>query len=393
MKKKTILVFGAGHLAYRLKIKLTANNYQVVYATIDEINGTFSTGPFGQSVSLFENLQQYIDKIPVDSIGMVYLLDEKDEVNLQLIIAFISLYPQISIAASLFNENLTPHLQAKHNNVTIFNPAKIAAPHFVAALFQPLERKIETKAVHNSVKIKSKQKDTLVQKLLLSFIGLLMVAVLFFHFYEKLSWVDAVYFVIVTVATVGYGDINLVNSSAISKMFAVILILSSTFFIWMIFSFTIDRILKKRILLALGRKKYHFTDHIILCGLGRLGYFIAEELLQKNEQLIIIEQNEDGRYLDYFRQLGAEVYIGDGRLSKVLDDVNVSQARAIISVISNDSVNLEIGLNSRSLQPGIRLILRIFDEQMAKKIKEYLNIHLTLSASDIADEKFYEILK
>ena len=386
MKKKTILVFGSGHLAYRLKIKLTAGNYQVVHATIDEINGS------SQSVSLLENLQQYIDKIPVDSIGMVYLLDEKDEVNLQLIIALISLYPQIYIAASLFNENLIPHLQAAHSNVTILNPAKIAAPHFVAALAEPLDRKVEIKAITNSGKIKSKQRDTLVQKLLLSFIGLLIVAVCFFHFYEKLSWVDAVYFVVVTVATVGYGDINLANSSALSKMFAVILILSSTFFIWMIFSFTIDRILKKRIMLALGRKKYHFTDHIILCGLGRLGYFIAEELLQKNEQLIIIEQNEDGRYLDYFRQLGAEVYIGDGRLSKVLDDVNVAQARALISVISNDSVNLEIGLNSRSFQPGIRLILRIFDEQMAKKIKEYLNIHLTLSASDIADEKFYEVL-
>ena len=138
--------------------------------------------------------------------------------------------------------------------------------------------------------------------------------------------------------------------------------------------------------------KYHLKDHIILCGLGRLGYFIAEELLQKGEKLIIIEQHEDGRYLDYFRQLGAEIYIGDGRLSKVLADTNVAQVKALISVISNDSINLEIGLNSRAFQPGIRLVLRIFDVQMAEKIKEYLNIHLTLSVSDIADEKFYDLL-
>lgn len=387
MEKKTILVFGTGHLAYRLKAKLTAGNYQFVHATLDEINGA------SQSVSLLENLQQFIRQLDVDAIKMVYLLDEKDEVNLQLIIALISLYPDISIAASLFNENLIPHLQAQHSNVTIFNPAKIAAPHFVAALYQPLERKIETGVISNTPKTSLKKKDTLIQKLLLAFIGLIVVAVLFFHFYEKLSWIDSFYFVIVTVATVGYGDINLAASSPVSKLFGIILILSSTFFIWMIFSLTIDRVLKKRIMLALGRKKYHCKDHIILCGLGRLGYFIAEELLQKGEKLIIIEQHEDGRYLDYFRQLGAEVYIGDGRLSKVLDDTNVAQARALISVINDDSINLEIGLNSRSFQPGIRLILRIFDEQMAKKIKEYLNIHLTLSASDIADEKFYEILK
>ncbi len=387
MKNNTILVFGTGHLAYRITHKLMSGNYEVIHvATGDIMHGT-------KSVSLIENLQQHLHNLDIDSIKMIYLLDEKDEVNLQMIIALISLYPGVSIAASLFNENLIPHLQSEHNNVSILNPAKIAAPYFVAALLEPLTRKIETGTINKRVTIRNKNQDNLIKKLLLAFLGLIAVAVLFFHFYEKLSWVDSLYFVVVTVATVGYGDINLINSDAFSKIFVVVLILASTFFIWMIFSLTIDRVLKKRIMLALGRKKYHYKDHIVLCGLGRLGYFIAEELLRKGEQLIIIEQNEDGRYLDYFRQLGADVYIGDGRLSKVLDDANVAEARALMSVINNDAVNLEIGLNSRSFQPNIRLILRIFDEQMAKKIKEYLNIHLTLSASEIADEKFYEILK
>ncbi|MEP7237887.1 MAG: potassium channel family protein [Ferruginibacter sp.] len=387
MDKKIILVFGSGHLAYRLKEKLYAGNYQVVHATMHEIKAG------SQSVSLLENLRQFLKKLDVDTIRMIYLLDDKDEVNLQLIIAVISLYPGIPVVASLFNENLIPHLEAEHNSVTIFNPAKIAAPYFVAALAEPLVRKDDDRAMNKMLKTRPKKGDSLIQKLLLSFTCLIFVAVLFFHFHEKLSWLDSLYFVIVTVATVGYGDINLATSSALSKVVGIMLILSSTFFIWTIFSLTIDRILKKRVLLALGRKKYHLKDHIILCGLGRLGYFIAEELLQKGEKVVIIEQNEDGRYLDYFRQLGAEVYIGDGRLSKVLDDTNVIHARAVMSVINDDSINLEIGLNCRSFQPGIRLILRIFDEQMAVKIKEYLNIHLTLSASDIADEKFYEVLK
>lgn len=387
MEKKTILVFGTGHLAYRLTIKLTAGNYAVIHTSADKI----SSG--NRSYSLIENLREYLATMDIEGIGMVYLVDEKDELNLQLIIALISLYPDISITASLFNENLTPHLLANHANVTILNPAKIAAPHFVAALYQPLERKAGTVTSGNTTKTKTAKKDNLIKKLMLSFLALITVAVAFFHFYEKLSWVDSLYFVVVTVATVGYGDINLVNADAFSKIFGVLLILSSTVFIWMIFSLTVDQLLKKRIMLALGRKKYRCKDHVILCGLGRLGYFIAEELLQNGEKLIIIEQDENGRYLDYFRQLGAEVYVGDGRLSKVLDDTNVAEAKALISVISNDSINLEIGLNSRSFQPGIRLILRIFDEQMAVKIKEYLHIHLTLSASDIADEKFYEMLK
>jgi voltage-gated potassium channel len=114
----------------------------------------------------------------------------------------------------------------------------------------------------------------------------------------------------------------------------------------------------------------------------------VQELIQKKEKVIIIEQNENANHIDYFRQLGAEVYIGDGRLAKVLNDVNVKDAKALISVINNDALNLEIGLNARSLDPTMRLILRIFDEQMAIKINEYLKFHLTLSLSAIAEEKF-----
>jgi voltage-gated potassium channel Kch len=386
MKKKMVLIIGSGHLVSRLKKLIPANTYDIIHTTLDEINS------HTESDSLIENLEAYTTGIDLASASMVYLIDGQDEINLQLIIALISLHRDIPITAALFNENLTPHLQHTHNKLTILNPAKIAAPSFVEALYQPIDRQVIQILSNNKQPIAEKNNDLLIEKLVIAFIALLLAAVVFFHFVEKLSWINSLYFVIVTVATVGYGDINLLQSSTTSKLFAVLLILASTVFIWMIFSLTIDRLLKKRIQRALGRKKYNFTNHVIVCGLGKLGYFIVEELLRRKEKVIIIEQTENSRHIDYFRNLGAEVYIGDARLTKVLSDVNTSKASALISVINNDSINLEIGLNARSLQPDMRLILRIFDEQMAQKIKEYLNIHLTLSASAIADEKFYDQL-
>ncbi|MDB5208746.1 MAG: hypothetical protein JWR72_3821 [Flavisolibacter sp.] len=156
----------------------------------------------------------------------------------------------------------------------------------------------------------------------------------------------------------------------------------------MIFSLTIDRIIKNRVQRELGRKQYRMKNHIILCGLGRLGYFIAEELLNKGEKFIIVEVAETSSNIEYFRSSGVAVYTGNARLPRVLQDVNVAGARAVISVISDDYANLEIGLNARSFQPNLRLILRIFDASMAKVIKEKLDIHLTLSMSAIADDAF-----
>ncbi|MEO7454953.1 MAG: NAD(P)-binding protein, partial [Gemmatimonadaceae bacterium] len=184
----------------------------------------------------------------------------------------------------------------------------------------------------------------------------------------------------------------LVNASTMSKVVGIALILSSTAFIWMIFSLTIDGIIKRRVQLSLGRKRYTKSGHVILCGLGRLGYFVGEGLLARGERLIIVESDPDSPAIEHFRRLGADVYIGDARLPRVLQDVCVSRAKALYSLIDDDFTNLEIGLNARSFMPSLRLILRIFDASMSKRVSDTLDIHLTFSMSAIADEHFIEAM-
>ncbi|MCE9627918.1 MAG: NAD-binding protein, partial [Candidatus Eisenbacteria bacterium] len=148
--------------------------------------------------------------------------------------------------------------------------------------------------------------------------------------------------------------------------------------------------IKKRVQLALGRRVHTQSDHVIVCGLGRLGHLVAEELLARNERVLVIEQNEDNGTLEYLRALGADVYIGDARSPRVLQESGVRRAKALYSLVANDFVNLEIGLNARSFDPDLRLVLRIFDESMARRIQEHLDIHLSNSMSAIADERFVE---
>ncbi len=386
MNQKIILILGSGHLAYRVQKLFRQTNYQIIHRAIEDVYQQ------NNNDSLIDSLNRYMQTVSITDVAMVYVLDDKDEVNLQFIIALLSMFSNLPVTASLFNENLIPHLTAQHPNLTIINPAKMAAPYFVAALYKPIERAtiLETGRKETSVQ---KPKDSLIKKLVFSFLALLIVSVCYFHFVLHWTWIDAIYFVSVTASTVGYGDLNVLQSPDHSKLLVVFLIFASTIFTWLIFSFTIDYLIKKRIQYALGRKKYNTKNHVVVCGLGRLGYFIVEELLLKNEKVIIIEQNEDANHIDYFRHLGAEVYIGDAKLSKVLADVNVKEAKALIAVINNDATNIEIGLNARTFQPDLRLILRIFDQQMAEKIKTYLNIHLTMSASALVDDIFSAVVK
>jgi voltage-gated potassium channel Kch len=382
MNQKTVLVIGSGHLAYRIRSLLKKKGVNDVHIP------HFETTQKERSV--FDTISETIKGIDIHTFSMIYLVDTTDEINFEILIALLSINKDLPITASLFNENIAPHIQAAHKNVRILNPIKIAAPTFIEGMYIPVKHSLRYKPVPLAKDDNEYKVDRLILLLGISFFTLILLTICYFHIYDAMSWINAVYFVVVTVATVGYGDINLLNASFVSKFINIILIVCSTVFVWMIFSLTVDSIIKKREELSLGRKKYRYKNHVILCGLGKLGCFIAEGLLARGEDVIIIELNEDSSNIEHFRSIGAEVYIGNARDPKVLEAVGVRHAKAVFSVIDNDYINIEVGLNARSFSPNLRLILRIFDETMSQKIKENLDIHITYSTTAIADQVFVE---
>ena len=348
--------------------------------------------PSSEDESAFEALVRTLHALHVPSLDAVFVVDDSDERNLEVLIALLSSDERLRIVASLFNEQVAPHLRASHGNVHILNPARIAAPAFIAALDTPLHRTLRYVPAAITVDRPVATRDDLMRALLVGFFTLVAGTTTYFHAAEKLPWLDALYFVVVSVTTVGYGDISLLRASMTSKLVGIALLLGSTAFIWMIFSLTIDRIVRRRAQLALGRKRYSQEGHVILCGLGRLGTFVAEGLLARGERLVIVENDESSASAQYFRSRGADVYIGDARLPRVLADVGVRRAKALYSLIDSDFANLQVGLNARSFTPGLRLVLRVFDGAMSQRVKDELDIHLTMSMSAIADEAFVSLL-
>ena len=378
--QRQVLIVGAGHLALRTRRLAVARGLDVSYIGEEAYRTPKS------DESTLEALGRALGDIDLNAVTHVYRVDERDERNLELLIALISINRTLPIVAALFNENIAPHLRAAHPNIIVLNPAKIAAPAFIAARDTPLPRTLRYVPAAPLPERATAPSDHLIRRLLGAFALICAGAVTYFHFVMRISWVDALYFVVVTVATVGYGDIHLREQSTMTKLLGIGLILCSTAFIWMIFSLTVDSLLRRRGQSSLGRRKYSHRNHVIICGLGRLGYFIAEGLLERGETVLIIEKDETSGKVQHFRSLGADVYLGDARLPRVLQDVGVGRAKALYSVIDNDYANLEIGLNARSIAPDMRLILRIFDRSMSEKLRENLDIHLTLSMTAIAHE-------
>jgi Trk K+ transport system NAD-binding subunit len=130
------------------------------------------------------------------------------------------------------------------------------------------------------------------------------------------------------------------------------------------------------------------SNHVIVVGLGKLGYRSYRLLRRLGEAIVVIEHNAGNQFLGDVRRDGCPLFIGDARRETLLEEANAAQAKSIIVATNNDLSNLEIALDARRINPDIRLVLRLFDQNMADKIREGFNIQIAMSQSAISAPAF-----
>jgi len=128
-------------------------------------------------------------------------------------------------------------------------------------------------------------------------------------------------------------------------------------------------------------------NHIVLCGLGRVGYRIAQQLLAAKEQVVAIEKDGESMFVEEMQDLGVPVLIGEARLKKNLLLANLEQARAIILATNDDLTNLDAALTAREIKPDIRVALRLFDETLASKVANQFHMPV-ISTSQVSAPAF-----
>ncbi len=130
-----------------------------------------------------------------------------------------------------------------------------------------------------------------------------------------------------------------------------------------------------------------FNNHIILVGLGHLGYRVALKLHEMGEQIVVLEFNKDTDTINAARSLGIPVIQDDATRPIALEGANVKDARTIILASQNDSMNLQIALKARSFNPKINVVVRIFDDDFAHALQDQFGF-IALSATEMAAPVF-----
>ena len=129
------------------------------------------------------------------------------------------------------------------------------------------------------------------------------------------------------------------------------------------------------------------NKHVILVGLGHLGYRVALKLHETGEQISVVEFNANIDTLSAVRELGIPVIHDDATRPAALEAANIKDARTIILASQNDAMNLQIALKARSMNKNIKVVIRIFDEDFAHSLQEQFGF-IALSATEMAAPVF-----
>jgi len=125
------------------------------------------------------------------------------------------------------------------------------------------------------------------------------------------------------------------------------------------------------------------NHHIVLVGLGHLGYRVAQKLHQMGESIVVLEVQMGSHTTVAAREMGIPVIHADARHGGALESANIKEARTIILASQNDAMNLQIALKARSLNPDIQVVIRIFDEDFAHALQAQFGF-IALSATEMA---------
>jgi len=139
---------------------------------------------------------------------------------------------------------------------------------------------------------------------------------------------------------------------------------------------------------ALAIRRIPDGGHIIVCGLGNVGYRAVEELHAQGESVVVIERRSDSAFIPTVRRLGVPVIVGNATIAEVLRQAHAASACAVIAASSNDLINLEIALLVRDLAPRQRVVVRLTDPKLAQTLREAANIRLALSVPELAAPAF-----
>ena len=206
-------------------------------------------------------------------------------------------------------------------------------------------------------------------KTAVALVGLLLLGAAGFWLLEDMEVLDALYMAVITLSTVGFGEVRPLSSGG--KLFTIVLILGAGWLAMYLLSGMADFLLsgegraylhKRRLLRMLDK----LSDHVIVCGYGRVGRHVAQELARQGLPFVVIDPSPEK--VSQVAQSGFPALQGDGANEALLAQAGIERARGLLVAADSDAQNVFIVLSARSVRSDLLIVARAIDEQSESKL-------------------------
>lgn len=202
------------------------------------------------------------------------------------------------------------------------------------------------------------------------------------------NFVDSAYFAVTTVSTTGYGDITPLHQSDALKFAVMAVMLLGALSVALVYALVTDAIVGVRLARSLGERPRPRRDHVVVLGVGRIGQRVIEGLVARRIPCVAVERDEAAPGVHAARRLRVPVVLADVTTPGVLEGLYLPNARCVMVVTDDDAANLEAALNARAIRPDLRVVLRLFDHDLAQRVESAFSIHVSRSVSSLAAPAF-----
>jgi len=210
--------------------------------------------------------------------------------------------------------------------------------------------------------------------IIIYFIALIVIGSLGYYIIGGNKWtiLDSLYMTIITLASVGYGEVHALDNSG--KVWSILLIIFGVTGVGALFKTINEEIIQSQLFWKNKMNKIisNLENHYIICGYGRMGAVIANELKAKNQKFIIIDNDE--KKVEILRESGMIYLNGDATSEDTLFKAQINKASGVAVVLDTDQDNLFVTMSIKTIFPDIFLISRCArEENQAKLIRAGAN--------------------
>lgn len=206
---------------------------------------------------------------------------------------------------------------------------------------------------------------------------------------DNMDILDALYFSVETLATIGYGDFGLDGQPAYLRVATMVVMILTTILLAILYALVTDYLVSRRIAAAFGLTRLTgMSGHVVVVGLGSLGLAVVDRLVKMHQPVVVVERDTNNRHIPRARALGVPVITQDATQKETLVSANLASAQAVAVLTSDEYANIETGLAVRDSlgdrAPSVPVVMRVFDRRLGAMLEQRLHFHHVRSVSAVA---------